>query len=86
MGGKKKGRLPKNMSLEEAGEFWDEHDIFEFGHFPEVKVEFDLKKKRCVGIREEVFRLLESYARNEEVDIESLVEKWITEKIQEASR
>jgi hypothetical protein len=85
MGSSKKNPLPNNMSLEEAGEFWDEHDIFEFGDFPEAKVEFDLRKKRYVGIREEVFRMLESYARDEEVDIESLVEKWITEKIQEAS-
>ena len=32
------------MTIEEASEFWDEHDIFEFGDFKGVDVKFQLQK------------------------------------------
>jgi len=79
----KKDTLPKNMTIEEASEFWDKHSIFEFEGVEEVDVKFDLRKKHYVGINRKVFEKLETYAEKSDIDVETLIESWITEKMSE---
>ncbi len=76
----KKKPLPKNMSVEQASVFWDEHSLLEFDGTEEVKVTFDLKKKRYVGIDRKVFKKVEVQARRQKLSIEALLERWIAEK------
>lgn len=72
--------LPKNMSVDQASEFWDEHSLFEYADTEEVSVNFDLKKKRYVGIDRKTFKKIETQARRQKTSIEALLERWIAEK------
>ena len=76
----KKKLLPKNMSVEQGSEFWDEHSLLEFDGTEEVKVSFDLKKKQYVGIDRKIFRKVAAQARRQKLSIEALLERWISEK------
>jgi hypothetical protein len=78
---KRQNSFPKNMSIREASEFWDEHSLFEFEGAEEVKVEFNLKKKRYVGIDSELLKKVEAQARKRAMSTETLLESWIAEKI-----
>jgi hypothetical protein len=80
MQNKTKTKLPKNMTIEEASDFWDAHDIFEFGDFKEVDVKFQLHKKRYVGINEEIFAKIEAYAKKKKIKPETLIQEWVLEK------
>lgn len=77
----KKPIFPKNMSIKDASDFWDEHSLFEFEGTEEVKVTFKLKKKQYIGLDRDVFKKLNSQARRQKVTPEALLETWITEKI-----
>jgi hypothetical protein len=47
----------KEMILEEASDFFDEHDIFEFNNVKEVTdIKFILQKKKYVGLDMELFK------------------------------
>lgn len=76
----KKPVLPKNMSIKEAPDFWDEHSLPEFEGTEEVRVTFKLKKKQYIGLDRDVFNKLNSQARRQKVSPEALLESWITEK------
>ena len=77
--------LPQNMSIREASEFWDEHSLFEFEGSEEVDVEFKLHKKQYVGIDLDMFKKIQSRARQKKMSPEALLEAWITEKIETKS-
>ena len=78
---RKKTDLPKNMTIEEASEFWDEHSLLEFDGTEEVDVKFNLKKKQYIGIDREMFKEVEAQARRKKMSPEALLESWISEKI-----
>ena len=49
----------QGMTISEASDFFDEHDIFEFEDVVEVKdIKFDLKKKKYVGLDMSLFERL----------------------------
>ena len=51
-GGVTKKSKMKEMTIAEASDFFDEHDIFEFDEVREVKdIKFRLQKKKYVGFR-----------------------------------
>ena len=72
---------PKNMSILEASEFWDEHSLLEFDGNEEVHVTFDLSKKQYLGIDRELFKKLKSKAQSSNKTPEALLESWIHEKL-----
>ena len=45
---KRLGKLPKEMTIEEASDFWDKHSLFEFDGTEEVDVTFKLKKSNTL--------------------------------------
>lgn len=77
----RKPALPKNMSIKEASDFWEEHSLLEFEGTEVVKVTFKLKKKQYIGIDRDIFNKLNLQARRKKVSAEALLESWITEKI-----
>lgn len=72
---------PKNMSIQEASDFWDEHSLLEFDGTKEADVIFELKRKHYIGLDREVFKKLSAQARRQKVTPEALVESLITQKI-----
>ncbi len=74
-------RNNENISIYEASEFWDEND---FGEFDDVKetdeIQFSLKKKKYVGIDQDVYAFIKSKAKELQKPEETLINEWLSEK------
>ena len=84
-----KGRrdlLPEQFaSIEEAAEFWDTHDS---GDYDEYFVSVDCKvelKKRSLQIDGVLYEELRSLAKKKRVPPDTLVNRWIKEKLRDAA-
>jgi hypothetical protein len=76
-----KNRNKEAISVYEASEFWDEHD---FGEFDDVKetdeIQFSFKKKKYVGIDQDLYACIKSKARELQKPEETLINEWLSEK------
>ena len=71
----------KEMTIAEASDFFDEHDIFEFEDVKEVTdVKLDLKKKKYIGVDAELYKKIRSKAKKLHTDEDTLIKKWLQEK------
>ncbi len=69
------------MSAYEASDFWDEHDFAEFEDIQEVQnIKFSLKKKKYVGISEELYAIIKSKAKDLNKSEDALINEWLSEK------
>ncbi len=72
----------KEMTIAEASDFFDEHDMFEFDDVSEVTdVKFKLKKKKYVGLDMELFKKIRSKARKLHKNEDLLIREWLAEKV-----
>ena len=73
---------PEEMSISEASEYFDEHDIFEFEDVKEVKdVKFKLQKKIYIGLDIELFKKIRREAKKLHKSEDLLIKEWLTEKV-----
>jgi len=78
----KKNRNIKDMSIYEASDFWDEHDLGEFDDVQEVdEIQFTLKKKKYVGIDEDLYAIIKSKAKTINKPEDVLINEWLSEKV-----
>ena len=76
----KKSKI-KEMTIAEASDFFDEHDIFEFEDVKEVSdIKFDLKKKKYIGVDAELYQRIRSKAKKLHTDEDTLIKRWLEEK------
>ena len=76
-----KNKEIKDMSLNEASDFWDEHDFGEFDDVQEVEeIQFFLKKKKYVGIDSELYARIKNRAKSLNKAEETLINEWLSEK------
>lgn len=73
----------RGMTISEAGDFFDEHDIFEFEDVVEVKdIKFKLKKKKkYVGLDMKLFEKIRSKAKKLHVSEDMLIQEWLMKKV-----
>ncbi len=72
----------KEMTIAEASDFFDEHDMFEFDDVSEVTdIKFKLKKKKYVGLDMELFKKIRSKARKLHKNEDLLIREWLAEKV-----
>ena len=72
----------KSMTIAEASDFFDEHDLFETGDVKEITdIKFSLKKKKYVGLNTELFKKIRSKAKRLHKSEDVLIEEWLTEKV-----
>ena len=77
----RKNRDLKDMSIHEASDFWDEHDFGEFDDVQEVEeIQFLLKKKKYVGIDEDLYAIIRSKAKTLNKPEDVLINEWLAEK------
>jgi hypothetical protein len=70
------------MTIEEACDFFDEHDIFEFEDVREVAdIKFMLQKKKYVGLDMELFKKIRSRAKKLHKSEDALIREWLAEKV-----
>ena len=72
----------KSMTITEASEYFDEHDIFEFEDVKEVTgVKFKLQRKKYVGLDMGLFKKIQNKARKLHKDEDALIQEWLVEKV-----
>ena len=77
-----KNRNIKDMSIYEASDFWDEHDFGEFDDVQEVdEIQFTFKKKKYVGIDEDLYAIIKSKAKTINKPEDVLINEWLSEKV-----
>ena len=71
----------KDMSINEASDFWDEHDFGEFDDVQEVdELKFSFIKKKYVGIDMELYLIIQNKAKTLNKPEDALINEWLTEK------
>ena len=79
----KKSKKLNAMSIQQASDFWDEHEFTEFEDVQEVKdIRFSLKKKKYLGVDMDLYKKIKKKAKELNKTEESLVSKWLSEKVQ----
>ena len=78
----KKNSKPAEFTFKEAGEYFDDHDIFEAGDVVEVKdLAINIPKKKYVGLDEGLFNKIRDRAKKLRVKEEALIRSWLEEKV-----
>jgi len=72
----------KEMTILEASDYFDEHDIFDFEDTREVTdIKFKLQKKKYIGLDMELFKKIKSKAKRLHKREDLLIKEWLTEKV-----
>ena len=72
----------KEMTISEASDYFDEHDIFDFEDVIEVTdVKFKLQKKKYVGLDMELFKKIRRKAKKLHKSEDILIKEWLMEKV-----
>jgi hypothetical protein len=75
-------------TIDEAAEFWDTHDLADYWDLTEevADVEVDLQQRRYLfALAPNLVRKVVHVAHEQGVSAETLVNVWLTEKLQEAT-
>ena len=73
---------PKSMTVTEASDYFEEHDIFEFDDVMEVtNMKFRLQKKKYVGVDVKLYKKIRAKARKLQITEDSLIQNWLKEKV-----
>ena len=77
-----KNKKIEDMNINNASDFWDEHDFGEFDDVREVSdIQFSLKKKKYVGIDGELYDVIKSKAKRLNKSEDILINEWLSEKV-----
>ena len=80
MGENKQSSISKADSLEKMGEFWDTHDFTDYDtDAPDVEFQISC----AVPIELDLFSSVEKHARLRGVNVETLVNLWLQQKLAE---
>lgn len=78
--------ISKAQTIEEIGAFWDEHSLADYwDQTHEVEFEVRARRRRRVILEPEVYSRIEEQARLRGIAPETLVNVWLTERLQEAA-
>lgn len=80
---KRETTISQAESIEEIGAFWDTHSVAEYWDQTH-EVEFDVRAQRRhrVTLAPEVYENLEIQARTRGIQLETLINLWLSEKLQ----
>jgi len=72
----------KTTTFAEASDYFDDHDIFEFGDVEEVTdIRFRLRKKKYVGVDMALYKKIRAKAKKLHVTEDSLIQEWLKQKV-----
>ncbi len=81
----KKSEISKAQTLEEIGDFWDSNNLADhWDETEEVEFEVRAKQKRRVTISPQIYEKLKDQARLEGVLPETLINVWLSERLEKA--
>ena len=77
-----KGKVPDNMTLDEAAEFWDEHSFLDYDDVEEVHFSVDLRRNRnYIDLKEDLAKQIRMIAHQKGTSSRILVDQWLREKV-----
>ena len=85
----KKNPIPEHFkSAEDAGNFWDTHDLADYwDQTRETDLIFNLKRRHYfIGIDPKIAQKLQRISEAEGISAETMVNLWLQEKLQEEMR
>ena len=72
----------REMTISEASDYFDDHDIFEIVDVKEVTdIKFNLQKKKYVGLDMELFKKIRNKAKKLHKSEDLLIQEWLMEKV-----
>ena len=72
----------KDMTIVEASDYFDEHDMFEFNNVKEeADIKFKLKKKKYIGVDIRLYNKIKNKAKKLHTNEDTLINEWLKEKI-----
>jgi len=78
----KRTSISEAPTLEEIGDFWDEHSLVDYwDQTHEVEFEVRAKRRRRVTLEPEVYQRIEEQARARGIAPETLVNVWLVERL-----
>jgi hypothetical protein len=78
---KRNKEIPE-MTIYEASDFWDNHDLTQMADVQEVNdIKFSLIKKKYVGVDIEVYKRVRREARKLKKTEDVLINEWLIDKI-----
>jgi len=83
----KRDPIPKHFkSIEEAADFWDEHDLTDYWDLTkEVQMEVDIQRRVFLTALEPTLaQQLTAIAHKQGISTETLVNVWLKEKVEES--
>jgi len=84
---KNRDPIPKHFkSIEDAAEFWDNHDLGDYWDLThEAHFEVDIKRRVFLtALEPQLAKKLTGVARQQGVSTETLINVWLTEKLAQA--
>ena len=85
---KRREPIPEHFaSVEQAGQFWDTHDLADYwGSTREAEFEVDLQRRTFLtSLEPQLAGKLTAVARKQGISTETLINVWLTEKVEEAT-
>ena len=77
-----KDKIPENMTLNEAAEFWDEHSFLDYEDVQEARFFVDLRKNRnYVALNEDLAKQIRTIAHQKGTSSRVLINQWLREKV-----
>ena len=78
--------ISKAGTLEEIGDFWDEHSLADFwDQTHEVEFEVRAQRRRRVTLEPDVYLRIQEQARARGIAPETLVNVWLVERLKQAA-
>ena len=78
-----KDKIPENMTLDEASDFWDEHSFLDYDDVREVHFSVDLRKNRnYIDIKEDLAKQIRAIALQKGISSRVLINQWLKEKVE----
>ncbi len=76
------------QNVAEAADFWDDHDLTDYWDLTrEADFEVDIQRRVFLTVLEpELAKKLTAYAHRQGVSTETLINVWLTEKVDEAGQ
>lgn len=70
------------MTIAQASDYFDEHDIFGFEGVREVTgIKFKLQKKKYIGVDVQLYKKIRAKAKRLHTTEDSLIQNWLKEKV-----
>ena len=79
---KRVDEIPKNMTIMEASDFWDEHSPLDYEGVKDVEFEIDIQYEEFIfSLKPELAHQIFALAEKKGISSQTLIQDWLQEKV-----